>query len=204
MTADVYTIGYAGRSLDQFVSLLRDNSITAVADVRSRPFTKLNPEFNSDSLRASLKQTGIVYVFLGNELGARTTDENCYISGRVQYERLASTPTFQFGLERIEKGSREHRVALMCAERDPLNCHRCILVSRHLEHRGVPVYHILDDGKLEPHKATIDRLLRLLGIPEEWRTPDNEDRYQLAYRIQGDRIAFQKDKDDPLQYEFWK
>ena len=95
--------------------------------------------------------------FVGRELGARSKDPACYKDGRVQYARLARTAQFQRGLDRVIQEASKYRVALMCAEKDPIDCHRTILVGRELLRRGTDVAHILADGRLEPHEETMDR-----------------------------------------------
>lgn len=199
----VYTIGYLGRSIDQFISLLRENSVSAVADIRSTPRSH-SPEFNQDSLKASLRGAGIFYVFLGRELGARTPDKACYIAGKVQYDLLAATATFRSGLDRIEKGRSHRRIALMCAEKEPLDCHRCILVGRHLAMRGVPVRHIIDSGLVEDQDSVMRRLIDELRISEACSSQEPEDRLSMAYQIQGRRIAFQSSNNLPKQFDLWK
>src|ERR1035437_1825005 len=97
----VLTIGHSTHSLAAFVGLLRQHSVTALADVRSTPFSRFNPQFNKETLEHSLKSHGIKYVFLGRELGARSDDPSCYENGRVQYARLARTELFRSGLERV-------------------------------------------------------------------------------------------------------
>ena len=161
----VLTIGHSTHTLDAFVSLLKRQAVTAVADVRSAPFSRFNPQFNKAELERSLKAEGIRYVFLGRELGARTDDLSCYDKGRVQYARLARTTSFRQGIERLRQGAAEHRIACMCAEREPLECHRTLLVARALAAEGIEVAHIHADGRLEPHPAAMDRLLDLTGLP---------------------------------------
>jgi uncharacterized protein (DUF488 family) len=161
----VLTIGHSTHSLEAFVALLRQHSVTALADVRSAPFSRFNPQFNKEALDRGLEAHGIKYLFLGRELGARSDDRSCYENGRVQYARLARTEAFRNGIERIIRGTGEHRIALMCAEKEPLKCHRALLVARALAARGVGVEHILPDGRLESHRATMDRGLGILGLP---------------------------------------
>src|SRR6185503_20999401 len=97
------------------------------------------------------RDAGIAYIYLGKELGARTDDRSCYENGRVQYARLARTDLFRSGIERVRTGARTHSVALMCAEKEPLECHRTLLVTRALEREGEVVSHIHADGRLESH-----------------------------------------------------
>jgi uncharacterized protein (DUF488 family) len=170
----VYTVGHSTLSLGGFVELLARHGITAVGDVRSAPFSRFNPQFNKDALDRDLKDSGIAYVFLGRELGARSDDPSCYENGRVQYELLARTELFQRRIQRVMRGAKQHRIALMCAEKEPLDCHRTLLVARVLQKEGVEVEHILNDGRLESHEATMDRLLQLSGASQEelFRTRD--------------------------------
>jgi uncharacterized protein (DUF488 family) len=127
---------------------------------------------------------------LGKELGARSEDPACYEHGKVQYERLAQTDLFQQGLERIKKGMKNYRLALMCAEKEPLECHRTILVARHLVALGINVRHILADGKLETHTDTLRRLACMLNLPEHDMYRSREELLADAYHRQEERIAY--------------
>src|SRR6476620_8598881 len=117
----VFTIGHSTHSLERFIELLRVANVNAVGDVRSSPYSRFNPQFSQNNLKDALKQHGIVYVFLGRELGARSADPACYSNGRVVYSRLAKTTLFQSGLQRIRTGAATYRIALMCAEKEPLD-----------------------------------------------------------------------------------
>jgi uncharacterized protein (DUF488 family) len=189
MSAIVYTIGHSNRQLEDFLSILLERKVTAVADVRSRPYSRANPQFNRESLAKSLARHEIAYVFLGQELGARTSDPTCYVGGKVQYEMLAQTKLFQSGLDRIEKGVLKHEVALMCAEKEPLLCHRSILVARYLIQRGLQIRHIIDGTVIEDHDSSIERLLSILRI-DNAHMFKRDDLVALAYEWQGSKIAF--------------
>lgn len=160
----LYTLGHSNHPIDAFVALLVRHRIGAVADVRSVPFSRRYPHFSRDSLRASLEAQQIGYVHLGRELGGQSDDPRCYEDGQVQYDRLARTESFLRGTERLEQGIGKYRVAVMCAEAEPLDCHRTLLVAPAMRQRGYPVAHILRDGGLEAHDATMDRLLLELGM----------------------------------------
>ena len=195
----IYTIGHSKHPIERFVALLQQHGIDALADVRSTPYSRFNPQFNREKLQASLAAAGIRYVFLGEELGARSKDPSCYDEdGRVSYAKLARTEPFRNGIERLLTGMQQHRIAIMCAEREPLECHRTILVSRELERADVPVTHILQDGTLEPHRQLMGRLaaeLNLVGT-DLFRSP--EELIEDAYEKQGSRIAYVKaDKTAP-------
>jgi len=187
---EVLTIGHSTHAIEKFIELLRLHRVTAVADVRSAPFSRFNPQFNREALDAALKQHGIDYVFLGRELGARSEDQSCYENGRVQYRRLAQTALFHAGIERVKKGAETHRVALMCAEKEPLECHRTLLVSRALEREGVPVAHIHADGRLEAHKDAMMRLLDVVGLHAKDMFQSVDELIEEACTEQEGRIAY--------------
>ncbi len=190
MPKTIFTIGHSTHSTDVFLDLLKQHDITAVCDVRSSPYSQYNPQYNRENLKTDLSKNGIKYVFLGDELGARSDNPSCYKDGKVQYDILAKTDTFRNGIERVSKGSDEYNVTLMCAEKDPIECHRTILVSRELENRGFNISHIQSDGKIETHHESIDRLRKLLKLDHgDFFMTDDEARNK-AYRIQGDSIAY--------------
>ena len=161
----VLTVGHSNHPLETFVSLLRQHGVTTLADVRSAPYSRFNPQFNRKAFDAALQAHGIAYLFMGQTLGGRPEDRSCYENGRVRYDRLAQTPLYREGIDRVIETARAERLALMCAEKEPLDCHRTLLVGRSLAERGVAAAHILADGTLEPHDDTMDRLLDSVGLP---------------------------------------
>ena len=173
--------------------MLSANGINAVADVRSRPFSRRNPQFNKDRLAATLAQHGIAYVFLGKELGARSEDASCYEDGRVQYPRLAATPVFKAGIERVLAGAQKYRLALMCAEKEPLDCHRTLLVSRALDGLGVSIAHILADATVEPQEKTLSRLIDMVGLSKEDLFQERAELVARACSLREEKIAYVKD-----------
>ena len=188
----IYTIGHSSHSIEKISELLTLHGVNALADVRSHPYSRFNPQFNRDNLRTSLAAAGILYVFLGRALGARSADDTCYIDGKIQYDLLARTSLFQEGLTRAADDAASHRLALMCAEKDPLTCHRAILVCRHLEARGITAQHIREDGRLESHDEALSRLLSELGIEEQDMFQSREELITEAYRRRGQQIAHAK------------
>lgn len=163
----VLTIGHSNHPLATFLGLLERSRVTALADVRSAPYSRFNPQFNRETLRGALGERGIRYVYLGRELGGRSDDPACYEGGRIRYDRIARTDRFRDGLARVMRGAADHRIALMCAEKEPLDCHRTLLVARALEERGVEVAHLLPDGGVEPQAAAMERLLVQSGLSPE-------------------------------------
>lgn len=204
MKNPVFTIGHSTHPIHYFISLLKAHEITAVCDVRSSPYSRMNPQFNREDLKKVLRENRIAYVFMGKELGARSDDPCCYVHGKVQYDLLAQTDLFQHGLDRILAGTERYKIALMCAEKDPLECHRTILVSRYLKEKlGLEVHHILANGQIEKHVDTMERLLYNLKLPSQdiFRTPDII--LADAYRIQGQKIAYTPDESKQGMEEKW-
>ena len=162
----ILTVGHSNHPWDVFVGLLQRHAVTALVDVRSVPYSRFNPQFNRNRLERELTPCGVQYVFLGRELGARSDDPACYDeTGRVQYARLARKPAFRRGVARVIQEAERNRIALMCAEKEPLSCHRTILIAPALERRKVEVQHILADGTLEPHDHAMQRLIDGLKLP---------------------------------------
>ena len=190
----VFTIGHSNHPIEKFIELLRLHRIEALADVRSAPASRFNPQFNKKPLADSLKQAGIAYVFLGRELGARSKDPATYENGRVHYRKLAATPLFRSGIERVEQGARKLRISLMCAEKDPLDCHRTLLVSRALERDQVAVTHILADGALESQHDAMRRLLKLepAGLGDMFDA--EETLIELAVQRREEQVAYQDER----------
>lgn len=187
----ILTIGHSTHPLDGFIALLKQHEVTALADVRSAPYSRFNPQFNREPLEQGLKSAGIAYAYLGRELGGRSDDPSCFLNGRVQYDRLAQTEYFRSGIERVLRGSRDHRIALMCAEKEPLDCHRTLLVARALAELGVEVQHILADGHLEPHDVAMERLLRLHGLSNpELFSRTRDERVAEAVALQASKVAY--------------
>ena len=186
----IYTIGHSNHAIETFMDLLTAHGVTAVADVRSHPYSRYTTQFNRESLQARLKAQGLGYVFLGRELGARTDDPGCYAERRVEYDLLACTPAFREGLSRLTRGASDYRIALMCAEKDPLTCHRSILVCRHLTANGIGVQHILEDGRIETHDAALDRLLAEEGLAEPDLFRSREEMILDAYGQRARQIAY--------------
>jgi uncharacterized protein (DUF488 family) len=187
----IHSIGHSNHPIGRFIELLRQHGITVVADVRSTPYSRFNPQFRRDQLQGALRDSGIQYVFLGEELGARTRDPACYeADGRVSYTRLAGTDLFRRGMDRLRAGMSEYRISLMCAEREPLECHRAILIARELERAGIPVVHILADSTLETHEHAMQRLAESLGLIATDLFRTQQQIKEQAYDLQAARIAY--------------
>ncbi len=150
----VYTVGHSNVSQEVFVTLLKSHDIEVLVDVRSAPYSKYVPHFNADVLKPAVNRAGIKYLYLGRELGGRPRERQFYdAAGHVRYDRIAESPEFRGGIERLLRGAREHRVALLCNEENPAECHRRLLVGRVLVEKGVRVLHIRGDGRVEPEEV---------------------------------------------------
>lgn len=192
----LYTIGHSSHSQDRLIELLQTHTVSAIADVRSSPFSKFVPQFNKGVLETILREADIEYVFLGRELGARRSEESCYVDDRVCYERAAQMPLFRTGLERLFQGMDQYEVALMCSEADPITCHRTILVSREVR-RARPdtrILHILDDGDTETHEDAEERLVALHRLQPELfgDLASSVGLIDQAYALQAAKIAYRK------------
>lgn len=192
MNQKLFTIGHSRHTFSHFLELLRRHQVSAICDVRSTPYSQLCPHFNREPLRRELNLHNIAYVFLGEELGGRSSDASCCdIDGRVRYDRISDTDAFRRGLSRVKEGLKKYRIALMCTEKDPLTCHRTILICRHLRRvKDLSVLHILEDGQTESHEESELRLLQLARMEQPNLFESFQDRLELAYDYQGKRIAY--------------
>ncbi|QGM98771.1 DUF488 family protein [Methylocystis parvus] len=186
----IFSIGHSTLPYEQFLTLLRRVGVDAVADVRTSPYSRYLPHFNQKELCSELKQDGIAYVFLGKELGGRPTGANFYCEGVADYEKMASTEAFNAGIDRVVAGGERYRIALMCSEKHPLDCHRCLLVGRQLLRRGIDVQHIMSKGSTIPQTRIEEELLTLVGQNADDLFSAREERLQTAYRLQARKVAF--------------
>ena len=186
----VLTIGHSNHSGADFAALLQGAGVTAVADVRSSPYSRRYPHLGRERLSAALRECGISYLYVGEELGGRPNDPGLFRDGVADYEKMAATDAFGRGLDRVLAEAGRHRLTLMCSEHDPLDCHRCLLVGRALVERSVPVGHILRDGAIVSHAEIEDRLLALLGHGAEDLFAPRTARLAAAYRHRAGKVAF--------------
>jgi uncharacterized protein (DUF488 family) len=160
----LFSVGHSNHDLAAFLRLLRANDVTAVADVRSSPYSQRHPQFNREALERALRDDGLLYVFLGDELGGRPGPRDLYDDeGRVDYERVRQTDQFRRGLDRLLRGLDERVMAMMCSEADPLDCHRGLMVAPALVECGVAPRHIRKDGSVESTPEMECRLLEATG-----------------------------------------
>jgi uncharacterized protein (DUF488 family) len=187
--SELFTIGHSTQTWEQFLELLTRHSISAIGDVRSSPYSARFPQYNRDILDRALRAANIRYVFLGDELGARRAERECYVDGVARYDRIAKTSAFRAGMERVQKGVVNFRLALMCAEKDPLECHRTILVCRQFRN-DMDIRHILGDGSIENHTDAETRLLAEEKVPGDDLFTPREQLIAKAYDRRGGKIAY--------------
>lgn len=155
----VYTIGYGARTVDELMAVLREHRIVFLVDVRSAPYSRFKPEFSKDALEQALKQRGIRYIYLGDALGGRPADPDCYVEDKVDYERVKGKDFYQAGIERVRTAwQRGVRFVLMCSEGKPEQCHRSKLIGESLDALGIPVAHIDEHDQVRSQDAVIQRL----------------------------------------------
>jgi len=187
----IFTIGHSNHSLGDFVSLLRRHEVTAVADVRSSPHSRHCSHFNRGVLSQFLPAQGVEYAYRGRELGARPSDPNCYRDGRADFRLLRVTQAFKAGLERLICLAARCITAVMCAEKDPLDCHRMILVSRALRACDLAIWHIREDGGLESNEDAERRLVALMHVERTLFDAEatDADLIERAYDLRSSEIA---------------
>lgn len=201
MRETLFSIGHSNHELGEFLGLLGRAGITALADVRSQPYSRRHPHYNRPDLEAALAEASIAYVFLGHALGGRPEDPDVYdAEGRVDYERVRKTSVFKRGLEEL-LAVRAKKAVLFCAEEDPLDCHRGLMIAPALMETGISTSHLRGDGSTETMAEMEERLLAetrmgegfLDGLFAEMITP--EERRELlvkAYRLQAKRKAYRR------------
>ena len=185
----LYTIGHSRHPIAHFINLLKEHAVTLIFDVRSIPYSRRNPQFNQKTLAERLANEGIAYIFSGKELGAKSPGPECYVNGKVQYDLIAARPEFTDGLERIIDKTGEFKPALLCAEEDPLICHRTILICRHLRDRVNSILHIRGDGSIENNEVFEQRLVKATGSGEADLFDTETSIIGRAYELQGQRMS---------------
>ncbi len=190
----IYTVGHSNHTEKTLLALLTQHGISAVVDVRSVPYSRYTPHFNRRNLEELLKSANIDYHFMGNRLGGRSDDPNDYDpDGRIQYDQLAKSSRFQDGLDSVIRGAKTQRIALMCSEGSPEDCHRSLLLAEELRdacHR-ISVEHVLPDGAILTQDGLRDRIAKRddsSNQPNMFLT--EEEKIAIAIEEQIERVAF--------------
>jgi uncharacterized protein (DUF488 family) len=156
-----FTIGHSDYGIDYFIQLLKKHNINSLIDIRSMPYSQHSPQFNKELLSADLKANNILYIYMGNQLGGRYTNPDLlFQDGKVDYAKVKQTKNFIDGMDKIiQEIKKGCRIALMCSEKDPFDCHRFVLVACELENKGVTVKHILENGDIVLNSELEKKLL---------------------------------------------
>jgi uncharacterized protein (DUF488 family) len=191
MTAfDLFSVGHSNIPADRFIAMQRAAGVNVIADVRSTPVSRFCPWFSAKNLAPLLAKAGIGYTAYGVELGGRPNDPALYRDGIADFEAIARQASFQAALDRLVAEAARNRLCMMCSEREPLECHRCLLIARALAARGLTVGHILHDGGIEPHAVTEQRLLALEGNEENLFVTGHSERLAAAYLRRVRAVAY--------------
>ena len=201
----IFTLGHSNLEPERFLALLAQASVELVADVRSLPQSARFPQFSQAALENILRSENIAYKFFGEELGGRPDDPAAYFDdGRVNYPARRRSYAFQAGLERLLGLAEEKAVALLCAEEDPLDCHRFLMISPELVAAGPPPVHLRKDGSRETQEAAENRLLAaqgFAGVAANTLFPEaRAEALEKAYELQAQRAAFRV---DPTTLRSW-
>jgi uncharacterized protein (DUF488 family) len=186
----IFSIGHSNLTTEAFLALLKDAGIDAIADVRSMPWSRFNPQFNRETLKSSLKAAGIAYSYLGDALGGRPSEPRFFCEGVPDYRKMAKADAFAEGLQRLKTGSRKYRIAILCAEQNPIGCHRCLLVGRALHSSRQKIVHLLHDGTALTQDDIEERLLAMAGVADNDLFSSAKDRLDDAYWAQNRKAAF--------------
>ena len=155
----IYTIGYGSRSIEVFLEVLHLHQFAYLIDVRSAPYSRYKPAFSKAALEAELQRHGIRYIFMGDTLGGHPDNADCYVNGKVDYERVKTTADYRRGIERLRNAfAQQRRVVLMCSEGKPEDCHRSKLIGATLTAEDILVHHIDENDELQTQETIIERL----------------------------------------------
>lgn len=204
---DIYTIGHSNQTIESFLEELSSFGINCIVDVRSMPYSKYTPHFNAESLSAVLKKHHIAYLPFGPEFGARRYDA-IGDNNQVNFEMAVQTEAFAKGVHRLQNGlEKGFRIALMCSEANPLECHRFSLVSRFFFEHGYNVHHILKAGEMTGHKELQEQMIadyiRKGKLPEVdlmFGEYTEEDQIRDAYRLKNAEIGYKFEENLILDY----
>lgn len=193
----IYTVGHSTHELTYFLKLIQMHQVNCLVDVRSVAASSYNPQFNKDTLSVFLKDNGITYLHFSREFGARQTDKELLDNtGQLDFEKVHHASHFKQGIERLKQGAAKgYTIALMCAEGEPLDCHRFGMVSTALVRDGIDVLHIMKDGSVKTHHELEKELMKKYGKklpqPDMFTTSITpEEQLKVAYKLQNKDIAY--------------
>jgi uncharacterized protein (DUF488 family) len=201
----LYTVGHSSLDFPRFAKLLEKAQVGLLVDVRSRRYSGRFPQFSQPGFEQLLKGCGVSYLFLGEELGGRPDDPDVYrSSGMVDYRSRRRSYAFQAGLERLLRELELGNLALMCAEEDPLECHRFLMICPELAKLDIRPVHIRRDSRFDSQESAENRLLEMGGfgaiIGNTLFREARAEALEEAYALQAEKFAFRV---DPASVERW-
>jgi uncharacterized protein (DUF488 family) len=161
MVDTIYTIGYSGYKIENFLIEIKEHRISSVIDVRSNPYSQYYTDYNKENFEIFLKKNGVYYRNYVNEFGAQQKNRNFYSSdGYLDFEKFVKSEYFLNGVRNLKAGmDKGYKFLLMCAEKDPFNCHRAMMVASEFYKLGYSVVHLLPNGKEQSQDDIEMRLL---------------------------------------------
>lgn len=202
----LYTIGHSVHTVERFVDLLNKYDINCLIDVRSTPYSRFTPQYNISEIKKILQNDQKQYIFMGEEFGARRPDLTLYdSSGVLDFNKVIKSSLFQSGVKRVKTGlDKGFNIAFMCTEKDPIDCHRSILVGRAFDDEKFDVSNIHEDGSAETQEELIERLLNhyfpnrnqanIFGFLEGAKK--KEDLVREAYILRNKDIAYKLEENE--------
>lgn len=193
----LFTIGHSTHKIEYFISLLNKFNINCIIDVRSSPYSAVAPQYNRPSLNSILREHNIIYVHFEKEFGARHTKPSLLDEdGNVDFDKVRETTEFKHGIQRLKNGlDLGYKIALMCSEANPFDCHRFTMISYQLVKEGMYVNHILQNGKSAGNSELEDWLLKkyhrkLQPQSSFFEEVTRDTQLEVAYRLRGKEIAY--------------
>jgi uncharacterized protein (DUF488 family) len=161
----LYSIGHGNKKIEDFIQELKSFEIQFLLDIRSKPFSKWNPQFNQNELKFKLEENGITYVFVGDTLGGLPEDRSCYdYNGKVVYDLIKEKAFFKNGLERLTIAvEKQIKLAIMCSESKPEECHRSKLIGQELLKKKISLKHIVSDKLFKSQELVMAELTKGKG-----------------------------------------
>lgn len=161
----IYSIGHGNKKIEEFILELKTFKIEYLLDIRSKPFSKWNPQFNQTALELELKCHGIKYVYVGNSLGGLPEDRSCYdIEGKVVYDLIKEKDFFKKGIKRLTTANNKKiRIAIMCSESKPEECHRSKLIGQELLKKDISINHIISNKLVKSQQTVMNELTKGKG-----------------------------------------
>lgn len=203
---EIFTIGYAGFKIDDFIKILKKYHINSLIDVRSMPFSKFHSEYNKPIFSKVLHDSGIIYRNYKKEFGARQDDRKYYPNGYLDFSMFTKSQVFLEGMDKIIKAiPLGYKFVLMCSEKDPITCHRNIMIAKAFYNNGISINNILSDGSIITQSDIETRLLDMyypgrdqLSLFAEQLSL--EEMIQNSYKFQNEKIGYRINNNNEEDY----